>query len=118
MLFVRLARAGADAGQRQRRAHQLQESAAADRVEPLRRVLRKLAVQEFLEFGRLRDSSSRLRQYSRPRVPSSRARSASMSFDIVHERVTGGTSSSWCCALMPYSFTSCGPSTDCGTGGR
>ena len=54
MVFVRLAGAGADAGQRQRRAHQLQEAAAADRVEPLRGVLRELAMQEFLEFGRLR----------------------------------------------------------------
>ena len=51
--LVRLARAGAHAGQRQRGAHQLQEAAAADRIEPLRRVLRELAVEEFLELGRL-----------------------------------------------------------------
>ena len=54
-LLGRLARARADAGKRQRRAHQLQEAAAAHRVEPLGRVLRELAVQEFLELGRLGD---------------------------------------------------------------
>ena len=52
-LLVRLPGAGADAGQRQRGAHQLQEAAAADRIEPLRGVLRELAMEEFLEFGGL-----------------------------------------------------------------
>ena len=52
---LRLHRAGGDAGQRHRRAHQLQEAAAADRVEPLRRVARELAVQVVLELGRLGD---------------------------------------------------------------
>ena len=51
--LVRLARAGRGAGQRHRRAHQLQEAAAADRVEPLGRLARELAVQELLELGRL-----------------------------------------------------------------
>ena len=50
-LLVRLARAGADARQRERRAHQLQEAAASNGIEPFGRVLRKLAVKKFLEFG-------------------------------------------------------------------
>ena len=53
--LVGLTRAGRDAGQRQRRAHQLEESAPAHRVGPLRGVGRELAVEEFLELGRLGD---------------------------------------------------------------
>ena len=53
--LVGLAGAAGDAGQRQRRAHQLQEAAAADRVVPLRGVGRELAVEELLELGRLGD---------------------------------------------------------------
>jgi hypothetical protein len=41
---------GPDAGQRERRAHQLEKGSPADRVEPLRRVLRKFAVEVFLEL--------------------------------------------------------------------
>jgi hypothetical protein len=51
--LVRLPRAGAHAGQRQRGAHQLQETAASNGIEPLRGVLGELAVKEFLEFRRL-----------------------------------------------------------------
>ena len=56
-LFGRLARARAEAGQRQRSAHQLQEFAAAGLVVfPLRRLPREFAEQEILEsfrFGKL-----------------------------------------------------------------
>ena len=96
MLFVRLARAGADAGQRQRRAHQLQEAAAADRVEPLRGVLRKLAVQEFLELGRLGDRFEAAPVFAAARALELGAERLDV-VRIAHERVTGGTSSSWCC---------------------
>jgi hypothetical protein len=65
--------------ERERGAHQFQEAAAPDRIEPLRGVLREFAVQEFLELGGLRQ-----RFEAAPvlpsLVPSSRARSASMSF--------------------------------------
>ena len=53
--FLRLHRARGDAGQRHRRAHQLQEVAAADRIEPLRGVARELAMQVVLELRRLGD---------------------------------------------------------------
>ncbi len=53
--LVGLARAARDAGQRERCAHQLEESAPADRVVPFRRVRGELAVEEFLELGRLGD---------------------------------------------------------------
>ena len=49
-LFGRLLRAGADAGQRQRRAHQLQELAAPLGIVPLRRLLGELAVQILAEL--------------------------------------------------------------------
>ena len=93
-LLVRLPRAGADAGQRQRRAHQLQEAAAADRIEPLRGVLRELAMQEFLELGRLGDAlrgcaSTRGRGCLRVWRGAPGCR-----IGCVHERVTDGTSSS------------------------
>jgi hypothetical protein len=52
--LVRLSGAGAHASQCQRRAHQFQEAPATDGIEPLRSVLRKLAMKEFLEFRRLR----------------------------------------------------------------
>src|SRR5262249_35053273 len=70
--LVGLARAGADAGQRERGAHQLQEAAAADRVEPLRCVLRKFAVEERREFGRLSQ-----RFEAAPVLPPTRALEAS-----------------------------------------
>ena len=54
--LVGLARAAGDPGQRQRRAHQLQEAATADRVVPLRGVRRELAVEEVLELGRFGDA--------------------------------------------------------------
>jgi hypothetical protein len=60
-LFGRLLRAGADPGERERRAHELQELAAPLRVVPLRRLLGKLAVQVFAELSES-DSSPRLRQ--------------------------------------------------------
>jgi hypothetical protein len=53
--LVGLAGAAGDAGQRQRRAHQFEESAPADRVVPFRRVRGELAVEELLELGRLGD---------------------------------------------------------------
>ena len=53
--FLRLHRARGDAGERHRRAHQFQEAAAADRIEPLGRVARELAVQVVLELGRAGD---------------------------------------------------------------
>ncbi len=52
--LVGLHGAGGDAGQCERRAHQLQEAAAAHRIVPFRRVGRELAVEEFLELGRFR----------------------------------------------------------------
>ena len=55
-LLGRLAGAGAHASQCERRSHQLQEAATADGIEPLRGVLRKLAVKELLELGGLGDS--------------------------------------------------------------
>ncbi len=48
-----LPRTGADAGERQRRAHQLQELAAPLRVVPLGRLVRELAMQVFAELGRV-----------------------------------------------------------------
>ena len=52
--FIRLRGARrVDAGERQRRAHQLQERAAADRVDPLGGVFRKFAVEVLLKLGRL-----------------------------------------------------------------
>jgi hypothetical protein len=50
-LLVRLARAGADAREREGRPHQLQETAASDGIEPLGGILWKFAVKEFLELG-------------------------------------------------------------------
>src|SRR5262245_53569641 len=51
--LVRLPRAGADACQRQRCTHQLQEAASADGIKPLGGVLRKLSMEKLLEFRRL-----------------------------------------------------------------
>ena len=48
--LVGLSRAGGGAGQRDRGAHQLQESAPPDGIEPLGGLRRKLAVQELAEF--------------------------------------------------------------------
>src|SRR5688572_21284378 len=96
-LLCRLPGAGRDTGQRQRSAHQLQESAPADRIEPLGGVLRKLPVQELLELGRLGD-----------RLETAPVLAATAAFELGaerldvnqlrHERVTDGTSSSWCWA--------------------
>ena len=52
-LFFRLTGAGADASQRQRRAHQLQEIASPLGIVPLRRLLRELSVQVVAEFRRI-----------------------------------------------------------------
>src|SRR5579871_523603 len=50
--FFRELDASRHAGEAERSAHDLEESAARDRVEPFGGVLRELAVQGFLEFGR------------------------------------------------------------------
>ena len=76
--FVGLDRAGgADAGERQRRAHQLEERPAADRIDPLGRVLWKLAMEVVLELGRvgelLRDSANTACPRSRARARGSRS---------------------------------------------
>ena len=47
----RLLGAGGHAGQRQRSAHQLQEAAPRNRIQPLRRALGKLAVHHLLKLG-------------------------------------------------------------------
>jgi len=52
--LLRHPRAGAQPGQRQRRAHDLEKIPARGRVRPLRGMTRKFAVQHLLEFGRLR----------------------------------------------------------------
>jgi hypothetical protein len=53
--LVGLHGAAGHAGERQRRAHQLEEAAPAHRVVPLGRIRRELAVQEFLELRGLRN---------------------------------------------------------------
>ena len=53
-LLGRLFRAGAHAGQRERRAHQLQELAAALRIVPLRGLFGKFTVQVLAELRRVR----------------------------------------------------------------
>ena len=52
-LLFRLARAGAHAGERERRAHQLQELPAAGRVGELRGLCRELAVDVLAELRRV-----------------------------------------------------------------
>ncbi len=51
--FIRLLGAASQAGQRDRRPHQLHETAAGDRVYPLRHMLRKLPAQRFLKLRRV-----------------------------------------------------------------
>ena len=52
--FERLLGAGGHAGHGQRCAHQLEEAAARNRIQPLRRALGKFAVQHLLEIGAAR----------------------------------------------------------------
>ena len=52
--LVRLPGAGGDPGQGKRGAHQLEEAPASDRIQPLRRMRGKFAVQERFEFRCLR----------------------------------------------------------------
>jgi hypothetical protein len=92
-LLARLPRARADAGKRERRAHQLEEAAPADRVQPLRRVLRKFAVQELLELGRLGDRF----EAAPVLAPAGRFQLVAKRRQVVvfsHVRITGGTSNS------------------------
>ena len=95
-VFRGLTGAGADPGEGHGRAHQLQEPAATHRIEPFRRVLRKLAVQKLLEFRGSGDVFETAPIGAASRAVELRAKSLDV-VRIVHERVTGGTWNSWCC---------------------
>src|SRR5262245_48058886 len=115
--FVGLSRAGTDAGERERRAHQLQEAATPDRIEPFRRVLRKLPMEELLELRCLGY------RFKAPPViaPASALEFGTKCLDVVgygHVRVYRWQVEQLVLPRMLYSLTSWGPRTDCGTVGR
>jgi hypothetical protein len=95
-LFGGLARARADAGQRERCRHQLQEAAATDGIEPLGGVLRELAVQELLELRRARQRFEASPVFLATRAVELGAKRVDV-LHFTHERLTGGTSSNSCC---------------------
>ncbi len=93
--LVRLPRARRHTRQGERCTHQLEEATTADRIEPLRSVLRELAMQVFLELGRFSDGFEAAPVFA----PAGALQfGAERLYVGTHERVTGDTSSNRCWA--------------------
>ena len=101
-LFRRLLRAGADAGERERRAHQLQELAAALRDRSTATPARETPGAGTRGTAAESDSSPRLRQYRRPSEPARRDLMAAKSISYLWhvEQLV-----SWSTPAILYSFT-------------
>jgi len=92
--FIWLPGTGAHAGEGQGGSHELEEASPTHRIEPLRCVLRELAMQELLEFGRFGD---RLEAAPVIAAAGSLEPGAERLDVVAHEPVTDGTPSNWCC---------------------